>query len=506
MREYDPSSATGSYGRGMESDPDDRNPEEIRVEIAQTRTEMTGTIDAIQQRLAPQVLGEQAKEVARDATEQAKAAAQEVLQDAVREVKDAAKEVTEHAVHEVRDAARDVTTGAKDAAWDATIGRAEDAVSTAGETAKGFGSIMIDTVKQHPIPAALAGLSLWWLYTHRAGGQASGFASAPPPMYQTPGQYRTQGPSQAYPIRTGYASQAERDAMTARGGMTGARSVPSSQYEGDNGSMIGNAGQMASDAASSAGQMVSDVASSAGHMASGAASSAGHMASSAGETAVDAGSGLLDLIKSNPVPAALVGIGLSWLYMNRSSGQPDYNSSNTSQYRYSGSQAYRADYSSTSGSGGVSGMVGRATEQVGDLASTAQDRVGDLAGTAQERVGDMAGTVQEHVSDMAGTVMDQTQRAPGQIQRMIQERPLTAAAVAASLGAAVGLWLPPTTLESKIMGSAHDQVMGRAQEVASDTMEKVQAVAGETMDKVQDAAKDVRSTLKEGAQSQGLTV
>jgi len=132
MREYDPSSATGSYGRGMESDPDDRNPEEIRVEIAQTRTEMTGTIDAIQQRLAPQVLGEQAKEVARDATEQAKAAAQEVLQDAVREVKDAAKEVTEHAVHEVRDAARDVTTGAKDAAWDATIGRAEDAVSTAG--------------------------------------------------------------------------------------------------------------------------------------------------------------------------------------------------------------------------------------------------------------------------------------------------------------------------------------------------------------------------------------
>ena len=98
-----------------------------------------------------------------------RSAAQDVLQDAVREVKDAAKEVTAHAVHEVKDAAQDVTTGAKDAAWDATVGRAEEAVSSAGETAKGVSSIVIDTIKQNPIPAALAGLSLFWLYKHRAG-------------------------------------------------------------------------------------------------------------------------------------------------------------------------------------------------------------------------------------------------------------------------------------------------------------------------------------------------
>src|SRR5215207_1362621 len=136
MRQYEPPGTAGS-SRGV--DGDDRDPQELRVEIEQTRTEMSGTIDAIQQRLAPDVLSAQAKEVARDATDQAKTAAQEVLQDAVREVKDAAKEVTAHAVHEVRDAARDVTTGAKDAAWDATVGRAEDAVSTAGDTARGVG-------------------------------------------------------------------------------------------------------------------------------------------------------------------------------------------------------------------------------------------------------------------------------------------------------------------------------------------------------------------------------
>src|SRR5215208_2763651 len=109
MRQYGSPVGPGGSGSGA----DDRDPEEIRVEIAQTRTEMSGTIDAIQQRLAPDVLTAQAKDVARDATEQAKSAAQEVLQDAVREVKDAAKEVTAHAVHEVRDAARDVTSDAK---------------------------------------------------------------------------------------------------------------------------------------------------------------------------------------------------------------------------------------------------------------------------------------------------------------------------------------------------------------------------------------------------------
>jgi len=478
MRQYDAPGGLSSEGR-LGSDSADHDPEEIRVEIAQTRTEMSGTIDAIQQRLAPDVLTEQAKDVARDATDQAKTAAQEVLQDAVREVKEAAKEVTEHAVHEVKDAARDVTTGAKDAAWDATVGRAEDAVSSAGETAKGMSSLVIDTIKQNPIPAALAGLSLFWLYKNRAanGSVSAGSTSA---SYRAPGSYPGTGTSQAYPIRTGYASQAQRDAMTSTAGQpsTWNRASEHAANQSD---------QSDGDLLSQAGQMASDVASSAGQMASGAASTAGHMASSAGETAMDTGSSIVDLIQQNPVPAALVGIGLGWLYMNRSGGTPDYRAHSGSHYLYgadAAAQAYRSGQQSGQRSSGVGSMVGRATDQVSDLAST-----------AQEHVGEMAGSVQEHVSDMAGTVMDQTQRAPGQIQRMVQERPLTAAVVAASLGAAVGLWLPPTQVENQLLGKANQQVMNRAQEVASDTMEKVQ-----------DVAQEVKSTVSEEARAKGLTV
>jgi len=479
MRQYDAPGGLSSEGHPG-SDSADREPEEIRVEIAQTRTEMSGTIDAIQQRLAPDVLTEQAKDIARDATDQAKTAAQEILQDAVREVKEAAKEVTEHAVHEVKDAARDVTTGAKDAAWDATVGRAEDAVSSAGETAKGVSALVIDTIKQNPIPAALAGLSLFWLYKNRAANGASFVAGSSREPYRTPGSYPGTGTSQAYPIRTGYASQAQREAMTANDARPASwsGSGPSSANRNDesDGGMLSQAGQMASDAASSAGQM-----------ASGAASTAGHMASSAGETAMDTGSSIVDLIQENPVPAALVGIGLGWLYMNRSAGKPDYRAHSGSHYLYGpddAAQVYRSGQQSGQGSSGIGSMVGRATDQVSDLASS-----------AQEHVGEMAGAVQEHVTDMAGTVMDQSQRAPGQIQRLIQERPLTAAAVAASLGAAVGLWLPPTQVENQLLGKANQQVMHRAQEVASDTIEKVQ-----------DVAQEVKSTVSEEARAKGLTV
>ena len=469
MRQYDAPGGASSAGR-LGSDAGDREPEEIRVEIAQTRTEMSGTIDAIQQRLAPEVLTEQAKDIARDATDQAKTAAQEILQDAVREVKDAAKEVTEHAVHEVKDAARDVTTGAKDAAWDATVGRAEDAVSSAGETAKGVSALVIDTIKQNPIPAALAGLSLFWLYKNRAANGASFAAGGSTGTYRTPGSYPGTGTPQAYPIRTGYASQAERDAMISRAGQ------PSSWSGSGTGSAAHQHDQAERGMMSQAGQMASDAAGSVGHMAGGAVSTAGHMASSAGETAMDTGSSIVDLIQQNPVPAALVGIGLGWLYMNRSAGKPDYRAHSGSHYLYgpdAAAQAYRSGQQSGQMSSGAGSMVGRATDQVSDLASSAQ----------------------EHVSDMAGTVMDQTQRAPGQIQRLIQERPLTAAAVAASLGAAVGLWLPPTQVENQLLGKANQQVINRAQEVASDTVEKVR-----------DVAHEVKSTASEEARAKGLTV
>jgi hypothetical protein len=99
-------------GSGADNGGENKDPDEIRAEIEQTRAEMSGTIDAIQEKLNPDNLKEQAKEMVREAT----------------------------------------------------IGRVEDMADQVGQTAKGYGSGLIDTIKENPFPAALAGIGLGWLF------------------------------------------------------------------------------------------------------------------------------------------------------------------------------------------------------------------------------------------------------------------------------------------------------------------------------------------------------
>jgi len=142
---------------------------ELRDDIEQTREDMGATLEAIQDRLSPETLKDQAKDVVQEAAEQAK----EVVQQAVREAGEQAREVV-----------REATTQAKEAVHDATIGKAEEAVSGATRTARGLGTTMLEVIKQNPVPAALAGIGLGWLFMKSRGtaaaAQGTGFSTRVP--------------------------------------------------------------------------------------------------------------------------------------------------------------------------------------------------------------------------------------------------------------------------------------------------------------------------------------
>lgn len=148
-------------------------PGDVRVEIEQTRAEMSGTLEAIQEKLNPTQLKDQAKDVVQDAAEQAK----QLVQEAAKTAADQAREVVHEAVHDAAEQAKEVvrvaTQDAKDAVHDATVGRAEEAVSEATERVRGVGSTMLETIKQNPIPAALAGIGLGWLFMKRGDNESS---------------------------------------------------------------------------------------------------------------------------------------------------------------------------------------------------------------------------------------------------------------------------------------------------------------------------------------------
>jgi ElaB/YqjD/DUF883 family membrane-anchored ribosome-binding protein len=187
---------------GDESDLDETTAA-AREEIELTRADMTSTIEAIQERLDPEVLSEQAKDTAHDVTDYA-----------IREVKDAAREITDHALAQAREAVRDVTGQAKLAVREATIGKVEHMARTASNSAGGFRDTVVETIKANPMPAALVGLGIGWMFLNRPSGPTSErYGSSSGQGYRTTG-YNPGGYGASPPARGGVGAAADAAQQT----------------------------------------------------------------------------------------------------------------------------------------------------------------------------------------------------------------------------------------------------------------------------------------------------
>jgi len=274
------------------------------------------------------------------------------------------------------------------------------------------------------------------------------------------------------------------------------------------------------------------------------------MVQNVGDTISDARYTLMDTIKQNPIPAALVGIGLSWLFMNRRSAPRGY-ARYADQNRYYRQTSYPTYRENAIGSSGYTSSMGqrnyggtmdqgqrnyggtmnqgqryygdamdqgqrnyggaieqgqrvvgdtlhRVQETAGNVVNQAQEKVGNIADQAQETAGNVVNQAQETAGYLADQAQYQAQRFEDRFQQALYENPLAVGAVAVALGTAVGFVLPQTQRENELLGETRDQLIDRAQTVAHDTLEKVQQVAGEVMDQAQ-------TTVQEHAKEHGAT-
>ncbi len=190
------------------------------------------------------------------------------------------------------------------------------------------------------------------------------------------------------------------------------------------------------------------------------------------------GSTIVETVRANPLPAALTGFGLGWLFLSarrQSSAQLRYRDTT---YEYSPAYDERTTSAPSAGQ-----AVERARDAVGETASQVQDRAGQVASQAQDQV-----------SRLGDQAQYQTRRAGDEFQRVLQENPLTVGALAVGVGAAIGLAVPQTSREHEVMGEARDTFVEKAQEKAEEAQEKVQRVAEEA-----------QSAAKDEAENQGLT-
>lgn len=198
------------------------------------------------------------------------------------------------------------------------------------------------------------------------------------------------------------------------------------------------------------------------------------------DSAKGTGRSMLETIRQNPLPAALAGIGLGWLYMS---------SKNTSNVRtidhiqaeprrysgggyYGGSPRYATSYEHSSQDMGMGERAGQVQEKAGEYVEQAQDMAGQLGHQAQYKAQD----------------------AYDKFDRLMHESPLVVGAVAIGLGAAVGLAIPETRKENEMMGEARDSLLDTAQQKAQETMHKAEQVVNEA-----------KTTIQQEAQEQGLT-
>jgi len=238
------------------------------------------------------------------------------------------------------------------------------------------------------------------------------------------------------------------------------------------------------------------------------------MVSNAGEQARRTGSRMVDFIRENPLPVAAVGLGVTWLFTLRT--RSEVSGDRMARFAYTGPE--RRDPDARLGLGrrladrtaGVRDKVSGAASEVGERAGALADRAGDVVDLVQERAGELGSEAKQRMHNLGDRAREQTKRARGGLEQMMEENPLALVAGATILGLALGLVLPETRREQRLMGASRDQLADRvqtaAERVKGAAIEAGREVTQTVKDEAASHAPELKSSLKDAAATVGQQV
>ena len=210
-----------------------------------------------------------------------------------------------------------------------------------------------------------------------------------------------------------------------------------------------------------------------------------------GDQARQTGSRVLDFISENPLPVAAVTLGAIWLFTMRKGNQGEVSGDRMARFAYTGPE--RREPNGRAGLG----------RRLMDRAESVRHTVGDKAQHASERAGELGHELQERAGELGSSAKRRARHARGGVERMMQDNPLALAAGAAVLGLALGMLLPETEPERRVMGPTRDQLVDRVSDVADRVKDAAVEAGREVRDTLQEevsaAAPGVKATLKDAA-------
>jgi hypothetical protein len=199
-----------------------------------------------------------------------------------------------------------------------------------------------------------------------------------------------------------------------------------------------------------------------------------------------------DAARRNPISAALIGMGVVWLFTGGRTAERVGDLVRNAGFERipdaAGNALDAARSTLRSGTESIGKGVSSATETLRDAGAAGVDRV---ARTSSE-VADKAYGYARNVPDAGGALFS---TARDNLSDLFHAQPLALGAVGLAIGAGIAAALPATDLEAEYFGEASDNFKEQAADFASDQVSRAAAVA-----------EDVVTAVSDEARNQGLTV
>lgn len=222
----------------------------------------------------------------------------------------------------------------------------------------------------------------------------------------------------------------------------------------------------------------------------------------------EAGRGLVDRIRENPLPAAITGLGLFLLFRGKHDDQDRFVDYEAMPVGMQVGTEYD-EYATTGRDEGMRGRAEAAKDRVSEAAHSASDRVHDATDTAREKARAAKQSASRGLHQAGQRTREMSRRAGMQARRARRgfwdefgDNPLVMGAAGIALGALLGAIIPETDKEDELMGGAAQRVRDRAKHEARDQANRVREVATTAVTAAKDAAKDA---ARSEAEAQGLT-
>ncbi len=237
------------------------------------------------------------------------------------------------------------------------------------------------------------------------------------------------------------------------------------------------------------------------------------------------GSGLGETLRSNPIPLALIGIGIGWMVMGNTArgrlgeygdalrdrvsdavhGASDRASALAGQVRdkVSGLTAgSAADEGPDSSYSTVSAGYAYARQKSGSVVGHAQDAVSG-AQDALQRTREVGSAAWQRAGDYVGQAGDQLYDARDRFSRLIEDHPLTVGALGFLAGSVLAYMLPRTDVEDRFIEPVGEGLRDQAAGFGREAAERAQRVAERTVDAATEAIKDAVAEVGDAAAGKG---